>query len=129
MSASMLPYLLRYGPGREAIPGKFNFGVGKGGGGDESSGYGGLEADQLLFMTGAESPSEMSLVVGTRYKRELIINNYPNIELAARGDTGPLLEIILLEEGGSGMCGSEVAVGARFCMSSMYECYTLPHTQ
>ena len=36
--------LSRSGPGVEAIPGKFNYWVGLGGGGGESSGDGGLEA-------------------------------------------------------------------------------------
>ena len=53
-------YLSRSGPGVEARPGKFNFGVGTGG--DESSCDGGLEAPRSLFRTEAESPSEMSLV-------------------------------------------------------------------
>ena len=50
--------LSRYGPEGDARPGKFNFGVGTGGG-DKSSGDGGLKADQTLFRTGVESPLEM----------------------------------------------------------------------
>ena len=38
-----------------------------------------------------------------------------------------MLEIIFLEEGGSGICGAAVAGGARFCMSYMDECNTVSH--
>ena len=48
-------------------------------------------------------------MVGTREHHELTINNYPNSELADSGDTGSLLEICLLEEGRSGICGAAVA--------------------
>ena len=41
----------------------------------------------------------MSLLGGTREKKGSIINNSPNSKLADSGDTGPLLEIRLLEEG------------------------------
>ena len=61
-----------------------------------------------------ESSLEMSLVGGTRGHKGLIINNSPNSELAGSGDTGPLLKISLLEEGGSGICGATVAGGASF---------------
>ena len=46
----------------------------------------------------------------------LAINNYSNSELANSRDTGPLLEIILFEEGGSGICGSAVTDRESFCM-------------
>ena len=65
----MLTSLSRYGPDGEASPGKLNFGVGTGGSSDESSGNGGLEADQLLFRPGAESPLDRSLVGGKRVKK------------------------------------------------------------
>ena len=55
----MSSYLSISGPGGEAIPGKFNFGVGMGEG-DEFSGDGGLEAVGLLFRLDVESPSELS---------------------------------------------------------------------
>ena len=51
---------------------------------------------------------------GTRGNNRLTIDNSPNSELAGSGDTGPLLEISLLEEDGRGICGSEVAGGASF---------------
>ena len=44
-------------------------------------------------------------------------------------DKGPLLEICLLEGGGSGIYGAAVVGGERFCMSSMDECRTASHTQ
>ena len=56
---------------------------------------------------------------GTRLKKEVIINNSPNSELADSRKTGPLLEIHFIEEGGSGIFGSAVSYGASFCMSSM----------
>ena len=40
-----------------------------------------------------------------------------------------MFEKILLEEGGSGICGSAVACGERFYMSSMDECNTASHTR
>ena len=64
---------------------------------------------------------------GTRGKKDLIINNYPNSKLDESGDTGLLLEIRLLEEGGSGICGAELASGERFCISYMDECNTASH--
>ena len=73
----------------------------RGGGVDAYSGDGGLEPARLLFTTGAESLLEVSLVVGTRVKKELIINNSPNSELADSRDTGPLLEISFMEKDGS----------------------------
>ena len=76
-----------------------------------------------------ESSSEMSLVGGTRGKKVLIINNPPDREFADSGDTCPLLEISLLEEGVSGIFGAAVAGGARFFMSSMDGCNTVSHTQ
>ena len=75
--------------------------------------------DQFLFRPGAESPLYISLVGGNRGYKELIINNCPNAKRPDRGDTGPLLEVRLMEEGGSGICGSAVAVAERFFMSSM----------
>ena len=66
---------------------------------------------------------------GTRGKKELIIDNSPNIKLADSGDTGLLIEIRLLDEGGNGIYGSAVAGGARFCMSSMDECNTASHNR
>ena len=66
---------------------------------------------------------------GTRGRHGLTIFNYPNSELYNSGDTGPLLEIRLLEVGGRGICGESVYDGERFCMSSMYECNTDSHTQ
>ena len=56
----------------------------------------------------------MSLVGVTKGPKGLIINNFPNNNLADSGNTGSLLEICLLEEGGSGICGSVVAVWERF---------------
>ena len=41
---------------------------------------------------------------GTRGQKGLIINNYPTSELADSRDTDPLLEIHLLEDGGSEIC-------------------------
>ena len=70
----------------------------------------------MLFMPGVESPSKMSLVGGTRGKKELIINNYPNSDISDGGDTGLLLGINLLEDDGSGICGATVAGRERFCM-------------
>ena len=75
----------------------------------------------MLFMPDMESPSDMSLVGGTRRQQGLIINNSPNSELAYSRETGSLLEICLLEEGGSRICGGEVDDRERFCMSSMNE--------
>ena len=83
----------------------------------------------MLFRLDVESPSELSLLGGTRGKHGLTINNYLNRELAESGDTGPLLEIRLLEEGGSRICGSAVDGGARFCMSYMDERNTASHTR
>ena len=71
-----------------------------------------------------ESPLEMSLVGGTRGQNGLTINISPNRELADSGDTSPLLEIRLLEEGGSVICVSAVADMARFFKSYMDECNT-----
>ena len=73
-----------------------------------------MEAAQFLFRPAVESPSWMLLVGGTRGKKGLIINNSPTSELADSSDTDLLLEIILLEEGGSGICGAAVAGGERF---------------
>ena len=53
----MSSLLSRSGPGGEAILGKFNFGVGTGGG--ESLGYVCLEAARSLFRSNLESSSEM----------------------------------------------------------------------
>ena len=53
----------------------------------------------------------MVLISGTH---GLTIDNSPNSDLAASGDTGPLLEIRLLEEGGSGICVDAVAGRSRF---------------
>ena len=66
---------------------------------------------------------------GTMVQQGLIIKNSPNSELSDSGDTGPLLEIRLLEEGVSGICGAAVAGGERFCMLSMDECNTASHTR
>ena len=66
-----------------------------------------------------ESPLEISLVGGTRGYHELTMNNSPNSNLYNSGDTGPLLEIRLLEEGGIGICGAIVDGEASVCMSSM----------
>ena len=41
---------------------------------------------------------------------------------------GPLIQIRFLERCGRGICGSVVAVGARFCISLVSECSTLSHT-
>ena len=87
-----------------------------------------MEADQSFFRPGVESPSEMSLVRGTRRKKVLILNNSQNSELSDSGNTGPLLNICLLEEGESGLFGATVAGGARFFMSYMDECSTPSHT-
>ena len=54
-----------------------------------------------------------------RGRHGLTIDNYPNSELSDSGNTGPLLEIRLLEEGGSVICGAAVDGGASFCMSYM----------
>ena len=88
--------------------------MGKGGGGDESSGEGCLEAAWSFFRPGAEYTLEMSLVGGTRDEKELIIKNYPNIELADSRDTCPLIGLSFLEEGGSEIRGAEVSGGERF---------------
>ena len=72
---------------------------------------------------------ELSLILGTRGRHGLTINNSPNSELSDSGDTGPLLEICLLGEGGSGIYGSAVAVGAMFCMSYMDACNTSSYKQ
>ena len=69
----------------------------------------------------------MSLVGVTRGQKYLIINNSPNSELADSRDTGPLLEIRILGEIGSEICGSIVVGVARFCMASMDECNTVSH--
>ena len=110
------------GPGVKARPGKFNFGMGTGG--YESSGDGIFEAVQSLFRPDVESPSEMSLVGGTRGQKGLTIHNYPNINITDSRDKGPLLEISLPEEGGSGIRGAALAGGSMICMSSMDECNT-----
>ena len=65
---------------------------------------------------------------GTREKKGLIVNNSPTSEISDSRDTGPLLEIRMLEEGGIGICGAAVAGWARFSMSSMDECNTESHT-
>ena len=82
----------------------------------------------MLFRPYLESPSEMSLVGGTRGHKSLIINNSPDIKLSVSRDTGLVLKISLLGEGGSGIFGAAVAGRARFCMSSMHECNTAVHT-
>ena len=87
-----------------------------------------MEAARLLFRPEAESPSELSLFGGTKGKHGLTIYNSPNSKLADSGDTGPLLKIRLLEEGGRGICGAAVYGGIRFCISSMNECNTASHT-
>ena len=110
---NMLYSLSRSGPGCKARPGKFSFGVGTGGEG-ESSGDGGLDVSRLLFRMEAESPSELLLVVGTSRRHGSTIDNYPNSKLSDSEDTGPLLEISLLEEGRRGVCGASVAGRARF---------------
>ena len=51
---------------------------------------------------------------GTRGKKGLTINNYSISGLADGGNTGLMLEIRLLDEGGSGICGAAVTGGARF---------------
>ena len=61
--------------------------------------------------TDSESPSELSLMGGTRGMHGLTLDNSPNSDLADSGDTGVLLEIRLLKEGRRGICGSAVAVG------------------
>ena len=70
-----------------------------------------MDAAQSLFRLDVGSPLEMSLVEGTRRQHGLTINNSPNSELEGSGYTGPLLEVCLLEEGGSGICGAAVDVG------------------
>ena len=75
-----------------------------------------------------ESPLELSSVEGTRGMNGLTIYNNPNSNLANSWDTGPLLEIRLLEGGGRGICGAAVYGGIRFCISSMNECNTASHT-
>ena len=95
----------------------------------ESSLNVGLKAGRSLFRPDLECPLEISLLVGTRVQHELMINNSPNSELSDGGDTGPLLEICLLGEGGSGIYGSAVAVGVMFCMSYMDACNTASHKQ
>ena len=64
-------------------------------------------------------PSELSLVEGNRVRHGLTIYNYPNSELFESGDTGPLLGIRLLDEGGRGICGAAMAGGGSFGMSYM----------
>ena len=64
-----------------------------------------------MFRPDLECPLEISLLVGTRVQHEVTINNSPNSELSDGGDTGPLLEISLLEDVGSGICGAVVAGG------------------
>ena len=66
---------------------------------------------------------------GTRVSHGLTIDNSLDSEIADSGNTGPLLEIRFLEEVGRGICGSEVAGGAKFFISSMDECNTNSHTQ
>ena len=92
-SVHMSSPLPRSSPGGKARPGKFNYGVimGVGGGGGESSGYGGLEANRSLFRPDVEYPLEMSVVGGTRGHQSLITDNYPNDELSDSRDTVPLL--------------------------------------
>ena len=114
-SVRMSSSLSRSSPEGEARPGKFNFGVGKGRG-DESSGDGGFEAARLLFRTYVESPSNISLVGGTRVQHRLSINNSSNSELANSRDTVLLLDISLFKKGGSGICGAAVADRSIFCM-------------
>ena len=65
---------------------------------------------------------------GTRVKKYLIINIYPNSDLADSLEIVPLLEICFLEEVGSGICVAAVAGVERFFMSSMDECNTASHT-
>ena len=52
-------------------------------------------------------------------KNFLIINHSPDNELAGSRDTGLLLEIRLLDESVSAICGVALASGARFCTSFM----------
>ena len=75
-----------------------------------------MQADRLLFRPDVESPSELLLLGGTRVMHELTIDNTPNTKLVVSRDTGPLLEIRLLEEGGRGISGAAVTGGERFCM-------------
>ena len=63
-----------------------------------------------------------------RGRHGLTIDNSPNRDFANSEDTGPLIEILFLEEGRRGICGSAVAGGERFCMSCMDECNTASHT-
>ena len=65
----------------------------------------------MLFRPVVESPSDISLVGGTRGQKGLFMNNSPNSELVGSRDTGPLLGIFLMEEGGSGICRATVAGG------------------
>ena len=75
-----------------------------------------MDAAQSLFRLDMGSPLEMSLVEGTRRQHGLTINNSPNSELCDSRETGTLLEICLMEEGGSGICGAAMADRERFCM-------------
>ena len=69
-----------------------------------------------MFTPDVDSPLEMSFLGGTRGQKGLIINNSPNRKLYDSGDTGPLLEIRLIEEGRRGIGGAAVAGGERFCI-------------
>ena len=88
-----------------------------------------MEAARSLLRPESDSPSELSLVGGTSGRHGLTIENYQNSELADSGNTGPLIEIRLLEEGGKGTCGAAVAGRARFFISYMYESSTDSHTR
>ena len=80
-----------------------------------------MEASCSFFSPEAESLLGMSLLGGTRRHQGFIINHSLNSKLAGIQETVPLLEIRLLEKGGSVICEAPVAGGARFCMSSMDE--------
>ena len=97
------------------------------GGGDEYSVNGVLEAYISLFRPEVESPSELSLIGGTRGRHGLTIYNYPNSELSDSGNTGPLLEIRLLEEGGREICGAAVS-GRQGFACHLWMNATLLHT-
>ena len=89
----MLSSLSISSPGGEAITVKFNFGLGKRGGG-ESSGNGDVQVACLLFRLEEESTSELFFVGRNRERHGLTTDNSPNRDIANSEDTGPLLEIL-----------------------------------
>ena len=96
--------------------------------------YRGLEAARSLFRKGAESPSENPIRGSNRGRnilkdKESIIVKTSIIELAEGMDTGPLLQIRVLEGGGRVIYGGAAAGGERSYTCPIDEFNTASHTR